>query len=183
MLSPESTTSARPLCLVLALLAASLAGCQSLQSSDNFLGIVTPYRVEIVQGNVVTREQAALIKPGLTRAQVRDVLGSPLLTDIFHADRWDYVFTIRRQGAAPQLRRVVVRFEGEALASIDTGGELPSEREFVASIDTFKTSRNAPPLALTDEQIKTLPAPQRPPAADPVPPAPVRTYPSLEPTS
>ena len=183
MLSPVSTTSARPSRLLLALLATSLAGCQSLQSSDNFLGVVTPYRVEIVQGNVITSEQAALAKPGLTRAQVRDVLGSPLLTDIFHVDRWDYVFTIRRQGAAPQLRRVVVRFDGEALASIDTGGELPSEREFVASIDTFKTSRNAPPLALTEEQIKSLSAPQRPPAPDPVPPAPVRTYPSLEPTS
>jgi outer membrane protein assembly factor BamE len=183
MLLPVSTNSTSAPRLVLALLAATLAGCQSLQSSDNFLGVVTPYRVEVVQGNVITSEQAALVKPGLTRAQVRDVLGSPLLTDIFHADRWDYVFTIRRQGAAPQLRRVVVRFSGESLASIETGGELPSEREFVASIDTFKTSRNAPPLALTEEQIKGLPAPQRPPPPEPAPPAPVRTYPSLEPTS
>jgi len=183
MPSPESTTPARLAHLVLAVLAATLAGYQSLQSSDSFLGVVTPYRIEVVQGNVITSEQAALVKPGLTRAQVRDVLGSPLLTDIFHADRWDYVFTIRRQGAAPQLRRVIVRFEGEAMASIDTGGELPSEREFVAAIDTFKTSRNAPPLVLTEEQIKSLPAPQRPPAPDPAPPAPVRTYPSLEPTS
>ena len=164
------------------LIAAALAGCSSLQTSDNFLGVVTPYRVEVVQGNVVTSEQAALVKPGQNRAQVRDVLGSPLLADPFHADRWDYVFTIRRQGAAPQLRRVVALFKGDALDSIDTGGELPSEREFVASIDTFKTSRNAPPLALTDEQIKALPAP-RPllPPADPVPEAPVRTYPPLEP--
>ncbi len=175
--------SALPARLVLSLIVASLAGCQSLQTSENFLGVLTPYRVEIVQGNVITSEQAALVKPGFTRAQVRDVLGSPLLTDIFHADRWDYVFTIRRQGAAPQLRRVVVRFNGEALASIDTGGELPSEREFVASIDTFKTSRNAPPLVLTEEQIKSLPTPQRSQAPDPVPPAPVRTYPPLEPTS
>ncbi|HEX2540970.1 MAG TPA: outer membrane protein assembly factor BamE [Caldimonas sp.] len=145
--------------------------------------MITPYRIEVVQGNVITSEQAALIRPGLTRAQVRDVLGSPLLTDLFHADRWDYVFTIRRQGAAPQLRRVVVRFKGDLLESVDTGGELPSEREFVASIDTFKTSRNAPPLVLTDEQVKNLPTPARPPAPDPVPPAPVRTYPPLEPSS
>jgi len=183
MLPPVPRPSAPPVRLVLSLLAASLAGCGSLQSSDNFLGVITPYRVEVVQGNVITREQAALVKPGLTRAQVRDVLGSPLLTDIFHADRWDYVFTIRRQGAAPQLRRIVVRFDGETLASIDTGGELPSEREFVASIDTFKTSRNAPPLSLSEEQIRSLAAPARPPAPDPVPPAPVRTYPPLEPTS
>ena len=100
----------RPAGAALLALAAALAGCQSLQSSENFLGVVTPYRVEVVQGNVITSEQIALAKPGMTRAQVRDVLGSPLLADPFHVDRWDYVFTIRRQGAAPQLRRVVARF-------------------------------------------------------------------------
>jgi outer membrane protein assembly factor BamE len=170
-------------CVPIALLAAALCGCQSLQSSDSFLGVITPYRVEVVQGNVITSEQAALIKPGLTRAQVRDVLGSPLLTDPFHGDRWDYVFTIRRQGAAPQLRRVVVLFKNDALLSVDAGGELPTEREFVASIDTFKTSRNAPPLVLTEEQLKALPAPASPPAPAPAPPAPTRTYPPLEPRS
>ncbi|MEO8080834.1 MAG: outer membrane protein assembly factor BamE [Caldimonas sp.] len=165
------------------LFALALGGCQSLQSTDNFLGVITPYRLEIVQGNVVTSEQAAAVKPGMTRAQVRDVLGSPLLTDPFHLDRWDYVFTIRRQGAEPQLRRIVVRFKGDAMESIDTGGPLPGEREFVASIDTFKTSRNARPLALTKEQIEALPAPEQPAPPEPVPPVPSRTYPPLEPKS
>jgi len=159
-----------------------VGGCQSLQSSDNLLGIVTPYRVEVVQGNVVTSEQVAQIKPGQSRAQVRDTLGSPLLTDAFHADRWDYVFTIRRQGAAAQLRRIVVRFDGDKLLSIDTGGALPAERDFVASIDTFKTSRNAPPLALSDAQLKALPVPKPAAAgasgADAQ--APLRSYPPLE---
>ncbi|MDQ6684959.1 MAG: outer membrane protein assembly factor BamE, partial [Pseudomonadota bacterium] len=125
-------------CAVTLTAALFAAGCQSLQTSDNFLGVITPYRLEVVQGNVITSEQAALVKPGLTRAQVRDILGSPLLTDPFHVDRWDYVFTIRRQGAAPQLRRVIVLFKNDVLASFDAGGELPSEHEFVASIDTFK---------------------------------------------
>ncbi|MFL6664816.1 MAG: outer membrane protein assembly factor BamE [Rhizobacter sp.] len=163
---------------------AALAGCQSLQSSDNFLGVVTPYRVEIVQGNVVTKEQAEAVKPGMSRAQVRDILGSPLLTDPFHADRWDYVFTIRRQGAEPQRRSVVALFDGEKLKSIDTGGELPGELEFVKSIDTFKTARNAPPLALTEEQVKALPLPAAPPAPEPpaaAASAPPRAYPPLEP--
>ena len=173
-LSPSSL----PVALVVA---TALAGCGSLQSSDNFLGVLTPYRVEVVQGNVVTSEQAALVRPGLTRAQVRDVLGSPLLVDPFHADRWDYVFTIRRQGAPEQLRRVVALFKSDVLASVDTGGELPSERDFVASIDTFKTSRTAPPLTLSAEQIAALPTPVRPAAAEPVPPAPTRSYPPLEP--
>ena len=154
-----------------------------LQSSDSFLGVITPYKVEIVQGNVITKEQAALVKPGMTRSQVRDVLGSPLLTDVFHAERWDYVFTIRRQGAEPQNRKVVVRFEGDALKSLDTGGDLPAEHDFVASIDTFKTSRNAPPLALTDEQLKALPAPAPVVPTQVEPTGPARTYPPLEPTS
>ena len=139
--------------------------------------------MEVVQGNVITREQAGAVKPGMTRAQVRDILGSPLLTDLFHADRWDYVFTIRRQGAEPQRRSIVALFEGDALKSLDTGGDLPAEREFVASIDTFKTSRDAPPLALTEEQIKALPLPARPPAPEAAASAvaPTRTYPPLEP--
>ena len=170
----------RTACLLAA--ATAVTGCASLQSSDNIFGVITPYRVEVVQGNVVTKEQIALVKPGMTRAQVRDVLGSPLLTDAFHADRWDYVFTIRRQGAEPQLRRIVARFEGETLKSVDSNAELPEEREFVASIDTFKTSRKAPPLALSEEQIKALPVPEKPaaPAAEPI--GPTRSYPPLEAT-
>ena len=164
-------------------LAGALAGCQSLQSSDSFLGVITPYRIEVVQGNVITSEQVAAAKPGLTRAQVRDVLGSPLLADPFHTDRWDYVFTIRRQGADSQLRRVIVRFKADVLDTVEGGAGLPSEHEFVASIDTFKTARNAPPLLLTDEQIKALPAPVRPPPPEPPPPVPARTYPPLEPSS
>ena len=167
----------------LALLASALAGCGGLPATERFLGIITPYRIEVVQGNVITSEQIAAAKPGLTRAQVRDVLGSPLLVDPFHVDRWDCVFTIRRQGTEPQLRRVIVRFKADVLDAIEGGAGLPSEHEFVSSIDTFKTARNAPPLVLTDEQIKALPAPVRPPPPEPPPPVPARTYPPLEPTS
>ena len=177
-------SSPSPLLLGLALAGAlGLAGCQSLRSSDSFLGFITPYKVEIVQGNVVTSEQAALIKPGMNRAQVRDVLGTPLLADPFHAERWDYVFTIRRQGTAPQERHITVLFTGDELKSIDTAGALPSEREFVASIDTFKPSRRAPELELTPEQLKALPVPPKPApvAAEPV--GPIRDYPPLEPRS
>jgi outer membrane protein assembly factor BamE len=174
------TTSSVPRAAACLIGAAVLAGCQSLQNSDSFFGVITPYRVEVVQGNVITREQVANVKPGLTRAQVRDVLGSPLLTDPFHADRWDYVFTIRRQGTAPQLRKIVVLFKDDVLASIEGAEELPSEHEFVASIDTFKTARNAPPLVLSEEQMKSLPVPARPPAPEPTPPVPNRTYPPLE---
>jgi len=147
-----STSAVLPRLATLGLFAAgalSLGGCQSLQSSDSFLGVITPYRVEVVQGNVITKEQAAFVKTGMTRSQVRDILGSPLLADPFHTDRWDYIFTIKRQGAEPQLRRVKASFVGDNLTALDTGGDLPSEQDFVASIDTFKTARNAPPLELS----------------------------------
>jgi outer membrane protein assembly factor BamE len=145
-------------------------------------GVITPYKIEIVQGNVITKEQAALVKPGLTRAQVRDVLGSPLLTDVFHADRWDYVFTIRRQGAEPQQRKVVVMFDGDKLKSI-SAQDLPSERDFVASIDTFKKPGKIPPLSLSPEEIKALPIPPKPEPAASAPEGPQRTYPPLEPST
>lgn len=166
-------------------------GCASLQSSDGLLSRITPYRIEVVQGNVVTREQAAAVRQGMTRAQVRDILGSPLVTSAFHADRWDYVFTIRRQGAPAQQRSVLARFDGDRLVELDTGGDLPGEREFVASIDTGKAPRKPPVLALTEAQIAALPV-RKPPAAAPAPaagpvPAPAdgsapgRSFPPLEP--
>lgn len=167
---------------MLALLPALLAGCGSLQSTDdNLFGLITPYRIEIVQGNVVTREQLAQVKTGMTRAQVRDILGSPLLTDLFHADRWDYVFTIRRPGTEPQRRGIVVRFEGDRLAAIEAP-DLPSEREFVASISRTSASGNAPVLQLSEEARKALPKPATPPAeAAAAPLGAARAYPPLEP--
>jgi outer membrane protein assembly factor BamE len=129
---------------------------------------------------VVTREQIAAIKPGTQRARVRDVLGSPLLADPFHAQRWDYVFVIRRQGTEPQQRSVVVLFDGDVVKSVQAP-DLPSELEFVASIS--RPSRGeVPKLELTDEERKSLPLPPKveTAAAAAVPQGAVRTYPPLE---
>jgi outer membrane protein assembly factor BamE len=171
----------RPVPLALLLAALALAGCSSLKNSQqSFLGVLTPYRIDVVQGNVVTKEQMARVQTGMTREQVRAVLGSPLLTDPFHADRWDYIFTIRRQGAEPQRRSVVLTFNGERLASVDAP-ELPSEREFVAAIDPARRAGNPPLLELTEEQRKALPVPAKPEPAPAPASAPTRVYPPLEP--
>lgn len=164
--------------LALAALLSSFAGCANLDHTDSLLGSITPYRIDIVQGNAITKEQAAIIRPGLTKLQVRDVLGTPLLTDPFHASRWDYIFTLRRAGAEPQRRSVVVLFEGDVVKSI-TAPDLPSEREFVASISRFKDPR-APKLELTPEERQALPPPERKPVPPPEPMGPVREYPPLE---
>lgn len=168
--------------LLLAVSACSmLSSSPSLQSGESFLGVITPYRMDIVQGNVVTQEQAALIKPGMSRDQVRNILGSPMLTDVFHADRWDYVFTIRRQGTAPQRRDVVAHFKDDQLERLDAQ-DLPTEHEFVAAISRPITVSGKPMIELSDEQIKALP---KPPKAEPAPSLPmgaVRSYPPLEPS-
>lgn len=156
-----------------------LAGCASqLKTADSLFGLVTPYRIEIVQGNVVTKEQLELLQIGMARRQVREVLGTPLVADLFHADRWDYLFTIRRQGAEPQRRNVTVHFESDKLARIEAG-ELPSEREFVASISRARkfTPRK---LELTEEERNALPPPPPREAPPAEPSGPVRSYPPLE---
>jgi outer membrane protein assembly factor BamE len=167
--------------MALAALVAATAACTFLSPrGDKFFGVLTPYRVEVVQGNVVTKEMLAQIQPGLGRTQVREILGSPLLADVFHGDRWDYVFTIRRRGAEPQQRRVTIYFNADRVERFDAA-ELPSEREFVAAIDVGDAGK-VPPLELTPEQIRALPAPKPLPAQPVAVPAGGRTrdYPPLE---
>jgi outer membrane protein assembly factor BamE len=142
--------------------------------------VVSPYRIDMVQGNVVTREQLAVLKPGMTRAQVRDVLGTSLLASVFHADRWDYVFTLKRQGAEPQSRKVTLFFKGDVLERIEAD-ELPSEAEFVATLKSKPVSGPQPVLEASEESLKKFPvAPKPAPAPLPAATAPA-TYPPLEP--
>ncbi|WP_457321221.1 outer membrane protein assembly factor BamE [Roseateles sp. P5_E11] len=184
----------RPLLASLPLLAL-LGGCSYLPTWDSLpslpsvtgekvLGLLTPYRVEVVQGNVLTKEMVARVKPGMPKAQVRDLLGSPLLTDVFHEARWDYVFTIRRQGAAPQQRLVVALFDGDKLKSLDVPDDLPAENDFVAAINTFKPSSKNPKLELSEAERDALPPPKKSTEAAPTAaaegPAPGRTYPPLD---
>lgn len=164
--------------LPLALLAAS---CSSIQG-DRLLGAVTPYRIDVMQGNVITQELAAKVKSGMSREQVRDLLGSPLLTSAFHADRWDYVFTMRRQGVDPQRRSVVAYFKGDVLDRLELP-ELPSEKDFVSSLRPSRAAGGTEPvLALTDEQRKALPPPLKGESTAAAPPlGAIRPYPPLEP--
>ena len=156
------------------------AGCSSIQG-DRLFGAITPYRIDVMQGNVITKELAANVKPGMSREQVRDVLGAPLLTSVFHADRWDYVFTMRRQGVEPQRRSVVAFFKGDVLERLEAP-ELPSEKDFVSSIRPARASSGTEPvLALTEEQRKALPPPLKGDASAAAQPQGAnRPYPPLE---
>ena len=76
---------------------------------------ITPYKLDVQQGNVVTQEMVAKLKLGMNKSQVRFILGTPLITDAFHADRWDYVYRYQKAGTLTEERHVALIFEGDAL--------------------------------------------------------------------
>ena len=139
---------------------------------------------DIVQGNFVSSEQYSKLKLGMTREQVRQILGTPLLADYFHVNRWDYVFEFKRSGqVVGKDRRVTVFFDGDKLVKFE-GDALPTEVELVAEIDNYaKTKRSfwdvvtgsnkapiTPPLQqpelLVPSKTDNLPAGTPLPAAD-----------------
>jgi outer membrane protein assembly factor BamE len=99
--------------MCLALLA---GGCSGSYSIPGFHA----YQIEIQQGNAITHEMVAKLKPGMTRAQVRFALGTPLIVDPFRKDRWDYVYYDEKPGAPRQYRHVAVFFKGDRLERLET---------------------------------------------------------------
>ena len=90
----------------------ALGGC-------TYMPQITPYRIEIQQGNFLNQEMLAQLKPGMTKDQVRFILGTPLVTDPFHAERWDYVFTHAPANSTRyESRRVAVFFEDGKLTRV-----------------------------------------------------------------
>ena len=97
-------------------LAALLPACKSVPIPS--VPGITPYRMVIQQGNFISQEMVSQLKPGMTKEQVRFILGTPLVTDIFHADRWDYVFYRDVPGKPREQRNLSVVFEKEKLARV-----------------------------------------------------------------
>ena len=157
------------------LVAALLGGCGYLEGARK---LVDPYKNDVVQGNFVSREQVEFIKPGMTRQQVRDVLGTPLVASVFHEDRWDYVFTLERRGAESQRYRLTVYFNGDILERV-VGDTMPSEAEFVARFDAVKKTVKVPVLQASEDELGKYPVPEAALSAPPGGLAPV-TYPPLE---
>lgn len=129
---------------------AILAGCSTYDSvTQRIAQSITPYRITVVQGNFVSKEAASQMQVGMSRAQVRQLLGTPLLADMFHADRWDYVFYFKRGSTnVVQQRDFIVMFAGDRVASWSGGEDLPSNLELLAEIDGDKRGKkSAAPVA------------------------------------
>lgn len=121
-----------------------LAGC-----STKIVPALTPYKIDIQQGNHVQPEALAKIKPGMTKSQVRFALGTPLVIDPFHANRWDYIYRLQQRGKLVEEHKVALFFDGDVLKKIDTDmviPPLPAEVQVTPAAATPQaSSEQAPP--------------------------------------
>ena len=150
--------------LISALFLGLVSGCSSVN-----LG---PHRIDVQQGNALDQENVARLKPGLSRSQVRFLLGTPLVVDPFHADRWDYVYVNYKAGKLAEQKRITLFFEGETLARIE--GDLPAAGTVTPSPLTATTAepRVATEATLAVAESRALPDSSAPQAAPlPSPPS------------
>lgn len=146
----------------------ALAGC-------SFPGV---YKIDIQQGNVVTQDMIDQLRPGMTRRQVRFIMGNPLLTDTFHADRWDYLYSLQPGGGERQQERVSLIFNGNdqlvSLAGDFMPGVSRDEAILGKDSDTNVTPQQpkeepAKPGSLLDQiqkdvdKVETVPVPTQEP--------------------
>jgi outer membrane protein assembly factor BamE len=125
----------------------ALAGC-------SFPGV---YKIDIQQGNVVTQDMIDQLRPGMTRKQVRFIMGNPLLTDTFHANRWDYLYSIQPGGGQRLQERVSVNFSADDQLVGLSGDFMPgvSRDQAILGEDSGVTT----PEASTQPQAEEKPAP------------------------
>ncbi len=142
--------TAKLLCLALLPLAAGAC------SSSYVPNVLRPYRPDVQQGNIVTKDMVEQLRPGMTRDQVRFLLGTPMLTDIFHQDRWDYPYYLRRKSGETQIRKLSIQFADGKVGRYDSDA-MPAE----PLADSLILGQKAPKAA--------TPAPAASPAAAPAP--------------
>ncbi|WP_040064096.1 outer membrane protein assembly factor BamE [Pseudomonas batumici] len=157
----------------------ALAGC-------SFPGV---YKIDIQQGNVVTQDMIDQLRPGMTRKQVRFIMGNPLLVDTFHANRWDYLYSLQPGGGERQQERISLLFNGndqlvslsgdfkpgvsrdEAILGKDSGTTVTAPAQ---NAEQPKPEKPVKPGSLLDQiqkdvdSVKTVPVPT---------PAPLETSP------
>ncbi len=155
------------------IVAISLVGCGAA------IPTIKPYKMDIQQGNVLTSEMLLKLRPGMTKSQVRFILGTPLLVDSFHSNRWDYFYQLRKQGEIVNQRRVILDFENDLLVRVrgdvvpkgqtaeDVQKQLEAEAKTKATAEDAKTEAvdpNAPVIEpIEKHDIKAVdPAQARP---------------------
>lgn len=135
----------------------TLSGC----SKSTITSIAPePYKIDIQQGNVITQDMVAKLQPGMTRSQVRFVLGSPPITDMFHANRWDYVYRLAKGKKLVEERKLSLFFENDQLARV--AGDVAA-----MTTDDKAQSTDVPSGRVVREIVLEKADPDAPPAPPP----------------
>jgi len=119
-------------------IATLLSGCASVDKMP-FV-----YRIDVQQGNVITQEAVDQLKPGMSKRQVKYTLGTPMIADAFHADRWDYVYRMEPGKGEVEQKHVTLRFKDDVLVGID-GDYRPNPQPALAAANKPSTTVVVPP--------------------------------------
>jgi outer membrane protein assembly factor BamE len=132
------------------LLVTAISGCSSVPR------IVNEYKIDVQQGNVLTQEMVSQLRPGLTKDQVRFILGTPVLMDMFHANRWDYVYRLQKGNGVVEMRKFSAFFDAsEKLTSVSgdvmaaqaaDAAAVPESRSREIDLGSIAADSVAPPL-------------------------------------
>jgi outer membrane protein assembly factor BamE len=162
-----SFTSKSFACFIL-LMPVVLSGCQRMPTLPG----LTPYKVDIQQGNYVTQDMVDKLKPGMSKSQVRFALGTPLVVDAFHADRWDYIYVLQKRGRVTEQRRIVAVFGDDKLLRID-GDVMPAAANAAPASAPAPTpaaavtpSATASPMTTANDAAAPTPLPAEPARAN-----------------
>lgn len=139
----------------LVLLSTLLASCSYLSSP-----VLSPYKMDIRQGNYVTPEMREKLKLGMSKQQVRYVLGTPMVSDAFHGNRWDYIYSLEQRGEVVEKQRLTLYFEGDNLVRMDDGSQPGQAAPAIAPQPVAVPAVTAAPppqsVAKTDPAVNVL---------------------------
>ena len=133
-----------------------IASLITLLSACGFVGFPGVYKIDVEQGNIVTQEMADQLKPGMSRRQVRFILGTPLVEDTFNPDRWDYPYVKRNGDDILEQSALVVEFEGDSLVRVSGDYLPPAWRDGDTAGDEDAAATEETPAS--DEQGEETPA-------------------------
>jgi outer membrane protein assembly factor BamE len=125
----------------LAIVAAIVAGCSTLGTYMPVVEQFGVYKLDVNQGNYLAQDQVERLRVGMTRQQVRAILGTPLLTSPFRPNQWDYVYEFKRQGRPLEHRNFAVYFVDDKLARWE-GDEMPPS---MAALNRAASAKSLPP--------------------------------------
>lgn len=169
-----------------------LTGCSATRDTMGSIGAAIPnalartplmYRADVQQGNVIDQDAVNRLQPGMTRSQVRFVMGTPMIKDVFHENRWDYVYRLREGGGDVKEERLTIFFENDRLARIvgdyrpdPAAAAAADEREQVVSVPDYEERRKGiitralQTVGLKgDDEYGDQPPPPPPPPGSPSP--------------